>query len=85
MWPYHSFKRKDSLPLIPGEVAEITFGLLPTSVLIRKGHKLRIAIAGTDKDTFRRYPDEGTPTITINRDNTHASFIDIPVIANEDK
>ncbi len=85
MVPYHSFKRKDSLPLIPSEVAEITFGLLPTSVLIRKGHKLRIVIAGADKDTFRRYPDEGTPTITIKRENAHASFIDIPVIANENK
>lgn len=85
MVPYHSFKRKDSLPLIPSEVAEITFGLLPTSVLIRKGHKLRIAIAGADKDTFNRYPKEGTPTITIKRDKTHASFIDIPVIANENK
>jgi len=59
--------------------------LLPTSVLIRKGHKLRIALAGADKDTCRRYPDEGTPTITIKRENTHPSFIDIPIIANEDK
>ena len=34
--PYHSFKRKDSMPLTPGKAAEIKFGLLPTSVLVRK-------------------------------------------------
>ncbi|MHA1658791.1 MAG: CocE/NonD family hydrolase [Promethearchaeota archaeon] len=78
--PYHSFKEKDYLPLIPNEIAEITFGLLPTSVLIHKGHRIRIAIAGADKDIFARIPREGTPTITISRNKNYPSFIDIPVI-----
>jgi predicted acyl esterase len=59
---------------------EITYGLLPTSVLIRKGHRIRVAIAGADKDTFNRYPAEGIPTYTIKRNMTHASYIDIPII-----
>ncbi|MFX1532975.1 MAG: CocE/NonD family hydrolase [Promethearchaeota archaeon] len=80
--PYHSFKREDALPLVPGEVAEIKFGLLPTSALIRKGHRIRIAIAGADKDTFRRYPAEETPTITLERNSVYASFIDLPIIRN---
>ena len=80
MVPYHSFKRKDSLPLVPGEIANITFGMLPTSVLVRKGHRLRVALAGADKETFSRYPTEGTPTISIIRDANHASFIEIPII-----
>ncbi len=80
MVPYHSFKRKDSLPLVPDEIAEINFGFFATSVLIRKGHRIRIAIAGADKDTFSRYPAEGTPTISIKRNNKYSSFIDIPYI-----
>jgi len=80
MVPYHSFKRKDSLPLVPGEIANITFGMLPTSVLVRKGHRLRVALAGADKETFSRYPTEGSPTISIIRDANHASFIEIPII-----
>ena len=78
--PYHSFKRQDSMPLIPGEVAELTFGLLPTSVLFRKGHRIRIAIAGHDKDTFARIPAVGTPVISVQRNRIHASHIELPRI-----
>ncbi len=78
--PYHTFKRKDGMPLVPGEVAELKFGLLPTSVLIRKGHRLRIAIAGHDKSVFARIPAEGTPVITLQRNKRHASFIELPII-----
>ncbi|HEX6305154.1 MAG TPA: CocE/NonD family hydrolase [Anaerolineales bacterium] len=78
--PYHSFKRQDSAPLIPSEVAELTFGLLPTSVLFRKGHRIRIAIAGHDKDTFARIPEVGTPVISVQRNRIHASYIDLPRI-----
>ncbi|MBD3253442.1 MAG: CocE/NonD family hydrolase [Candidatus Lokiarchaeota archaeon] len=78
--PYHSFREKDSKPVVPEELMEVTYGFLPTSVLIRKGHRIRIAIAGADKDTFNRYPAEGIPTYTIERNRDHASYVDIPVI-----
>ncbi|HVG28086.1 MAG TPA: CocE/NonD family hydrolase [Pyrinomonadaceae bacterium] len=78
--PYHTFKRKDAMPLIPGEVAELKFGLLPTSVLVRKGHRLRVAIAGHDKSVFRRIPAEGSPVITLQRNKRHASFIELPIV-----
>ena len=79
--PYHSFKEEDAMPLVPGEVAEITFGLQPTSVLIRKGHRIRIGIAGHDQGTFVRIPAEGTPVITVARSRIHASCIDLPVLS----
>jgi len=69
--PYHTFKKKDAMPLVPNEVAELTFGLLPTSVLIRKGHRIRVAIAGHDKDTFARILPEETPVITVARNKQH--------------
>jgi putative CocE/NonD family hydrolase len=78
--PYHSFKRKDAEPLVPGQLSELKFGLQPTSVLIKKGHRLRIAIAGHDKNTFARIPAEGLPTVTISRNKPHASWIELPVI-----
>jgi len=78
--PYHSFKQEDALPLVPGEVAQITFGLLPTSVLIRRGHCLRIAIAGHDAGTFVRIPAQGTPVISIARNQLYASYVDLPVV-----
>src|SRR5262245_8361681 len=78
--PYHSFKRKDAQPLVAGQTAKITFGLYPTSVLIKKGHRIRIAIAGADKDTFVRLPADGTPVITVARNKGRPSFIDLPVV-----
>ena len=78
--PYHSFKEKDAIPLAPGEMAELAFGLQPTSVLIKRGHRIRIAIAGHDKGTFVRIPAEGTPTITVARNRLHASNIVLPVV-----
>jgi hypothetical protein len=77
--PYHTFRRADMQPLLPGEVAELAFGLHPTSVLIRRGHRLRIAIAGHDRGTFVRIPAEGTPRITVARNQVHASFVELPV------
>jgi len=78
--PYHSFKREDAMPLVPGEIAEITFGLLPTSVLIKKGHRIRIGIAGHDKGTFVRIPADGIPIISVARNRRYASHVDLPVV-----
>ncbi|HSE32621.1 MAG TPA: CocE/NonD family hydrolase [Pyrinomonadaceae bacterium] len=78
--PYHSFKRKDAAPLVPGEVTEIKFGLQPISALIKKGHRLRVAIAGHDRDTFIRIPAEGTPTIAVQRNKRALSSIELPIV-----
>lgn len=81
--PHHSFRREDATPLVPDEVAELTFGLLPTSVLIKENHRIRVAIAGHDKDTFARIPEEGTPVITIAMNKQHASHIDLPILRSQ--
>lgn len=78
--PYHTFLEKDKMPLKPGETAELTFALLPVSVVVPKGHRLRVAIAGHDADTFARIPADRTPTITVAHDKAHASWIDIPTM-----
>jgi predicted acyl esterase len=78
--PYHSYERKDAMPLTPDEIAELTFGLHPISVVVKRGHSIRIAIAGADRDSFARIPKEGTPTITVERNLLHASYIDLPAM-----
>ena len=77
--PAHSFLRTDAEPLTPAEPAEIRFSLYATSVLLRKGHRIRLALAGADASDFRRYPAEGTPTWTVYRGGRRASFVDLPV------
>jgi putative CocE/NonD family hydrolase len=49
-----SFERRDARPLVPGEVAELRFELLPTSYLFEAGHRVRLALAGADADHFAR-------------------------------
>ena len=80
--PYHTFRKKDAMPLVPGEITELKFGLLPTSILIKKGHRIRVAIAGHDKSVFARIPADGAPIISVARNRQHASFIDLPVVSN---
>lgn len=63
-----------------GEIVEVTFGLNPTSALIRQGHRIRVAIAGADKDTFARIPTEGTPIFQVSRSTLHPSAIQLPII-----
>ena len=77
--PYHSFKSTDAALLHSDRIAEISFDLLPISYLVRRGHSIRIAIAGADKDHFRSVPDK-PPTIRLYRDKSHASGITLPVI-----
>lgn len=78
--PYHSFKRSDMMPLVPGTTTEISFQLFATSVLIKTGHRVRIAIAGHDASVFARYPAVGTPVLTIQRNNRYPSHIDLPLM-----
>jgi putative CocE/NonD family hydrolase len=78
--PYHSFAAVDAAPLVPGEIAKLDFEMIPTSVLIRKGHRLRIAIAGADRDNFVRIPERGDPVISVYRGGDHASYIALPVL-----
>lgn len=76
--PYRTFTRADSMAMSPDAVEEITFDLWPTSVLFKKGHRIRIAIAGADSDSFQRYPTEGDTTWTIHRSTTHPSKLTLP-------
>ncbi len=77
--PAHSFLRKDAEPMTPGLPARIRFSLYPTSVLLRTGHSIRLALAGADAGVFERYPAEATPIWTVYRDKSENSFIDLPI------
>jgi hypothetical protein len=78
--PHHSFRRSDARPLVPGEPAELSFEMMPTSVLIRAGHRIRIAVAGADADTFERVPETGRPVIELHRSAALPSQVTLPVV-----
>lgn len=76
----HSYNEEDAQPMVPGKAETIKLNLLPTSVLIKKGHSIRVAIAGADKSTFDRLPKNGTPTLSIYRSISGSSFITLPIV-----
>jgi hypothetical protein len=83
LYPYHSFRERDAAPMTPGALSELRFGLLPVSVLFQRGHRIRIALAGADKDTFARVPAEGPVTWRVSRTASAPSYIDLPVVSRE--
>lgn len=78
-FPTHTFRRADAAPLIPGEVVPLTVDLLPTSYQFKPGHRIRIALAGADKDHFEIL-DGPTPTWEVWHTPDRPSHVELPVI-----
>ena len=76
--PYHSFKRRDGLPMTPGQLASIGFAMIPTSYLFKKGHAIRLALAGADRDHFATLPGRA-PIWTVYHDAAHPSSLELPI------
>jgi putative CocE/NonD family hydrolase len=75
--PYHSFERADAEPLMPGQATELVFDLQPISHLFRRGHRIRLALAGADRDQFARLA--GPPAVwTFERGA--GSWLELPVV-----
>jgi putative CocE/NonD family hydrolase len=77
--PPHSFLRADAETTVPGQMEEVSFSLLPTSVVLRRGHCVRLALAGADSSMFERYPAGGTPKLEVYRQKEHPSYLNLPI------
>lgn len=81
---------EEPTPMRPGEVYAVTIAMFPTANLFRRGHRLRLDIAGSNFPHFDVNPNSGEPegssqrprraTTRIFVDSGHASFLTIPVI-----
>ena len=80
--PYHSFLRADARPLVAGESAELVFDLLPISHLFRPGHRIRLALAGADRDQFAT-PSESARHWSVERSAGAASRLELPVVSRD--
>ncbi|MCZ6800677.1 MAG: CocE/NonD family hydrolase [Nitrospirae bacterium] len=78
--PNHTFRRADAAPLIHGEVVSLTLDLLPVSYQFKKGHRIRVALAGADKDHFQLL-DDPSPTWKIWHTIDRPSHIELPIIS----
>jgi putative CocE/NonD family hydrolase len=80
--PAHNLLRTDAQAMTPGQPTTIHFAMCPISVMLRIGHRIRVALAGADADFFQRYPSDGTPIWTVYRQAHAASLIELPIMRN---
>jgi len=62
-------------PLRVGEREPLEWELLPISVLLPAGSRVRVCLAGADRPLFRRIPDEGDVVLEVHG----TSWIDLPL------
>lgn len=77
-------------PLTPGQPVELTFELYPTSLVFRRGHRIRLDISSSNFPRFDVNPNTGGPLgqertrrvarNSVYHDPTHPSHIVLPVI-----
>lgn len=77
--PKHSFFKKDGQSLIQGDNTELKIGMYATSVLIKKGHSIRISIAGHDAANFERIPKTEEVMIEVQRNAILSSYVELPM------
>ncbi|MBN2318752.1 MAG: CocE/NonD family hydrolase [Acidobacteria bacterium] len=75
--PWHRFHEADAAPLAPGEPAELAFEILPISMVVKAGHRIRLVIHFADRSTPKLDP---APKVTIYRDSKHSSHLTLPII-----
>ncbi|HEY0682314.1 MAG TPA: CocE/NonD family hydrolase [Steroidobacter sp.] len=79
--PYHRGERGDAQPLVPGTPARMRLDLLPTSTIVKAGHRLRLTVAGSDpRQRSRNVKFDPPPTISIHSDREHASQLMLPIV-----
>jgi putative CocE/NonD family hydrolase len=82
--PYHRHGQQDVKEL-SNEPAELVFDLLPTARHVAAGHRIRIAVACADKDSYQPMPRDPATAIKVLRDAQHASYVVLPVMSPEGK
>lgn len=82
--PMRSFQKADYKPFEPGEIREVDLEMYPMSYQFKKGHRIRISIAGRDKNHFRKPAFvDGTDRFEIVCGKDHSSQISLPVESAE--
>jgi putative CocE/NonD family hydrolase len=78
-WPFRSFHRADSAPLVPGRAERIRIPLLPISWVFRAGSRIRLSLAGADADHCVQVPHGRPPVLTILQGGAQASALNLPL------
>jgi predicted acyl esterase len=74
-----TFLRRAMRPLLPGERTELRIPLAPISARIDAGWRLRLSLAGADRETFRVPPDQPR-SVTLEYGGPASSRLLLPTV-----
>jgi hypothetical protein len=75
-----TYTRASASPFPLGRAEQVTFDLLPTSVLFHAGDRIRIAIAAADPGSFQLLPADGQATYKLGHSAATPSYVELPVV-----
>ena len=80
--PWHSGLSGAVAPLVPGEPAELSFGMLPSAYVFKSGHRIRVTVTGADprQRNLEEIRKDPPPRLTILTGGDMASRIDLPLL-----
>jgi putative CocE/NonD family hydrolase len=79
--PWRAGTKDEEQLLEPGEIVELAIELYPVSHLFKRGHAVRLAIAGADADTVLAVPADGPPPVfDVRHGGARPSGVELPVV-----
>jgi putative CocE/NonD family hydrolase len=81
--PWQRSFKGDLEPLVPGEVVELRFDLLPAAHLFNKGNRIRVTVMGADRDNTESPPSSESELgtlIRLWRGGERKSGIELPLV-----
>jgi hypothetical protein len=77
--PWHPSRQED-LVALPSQPVELVFDLLPTSIVFQRGHRIRLTIAGADRDNTATPAQSPATLLTVYLGAERASYLTLPVM-----
>ena len=72
--------RSNPQPLAPGRAYNFSVEVFPTSYVFPAGHRIRVALSGSDCCTLGSDPNPTAARVTVYQDAAHPSHVELPVI-----
>ena len=80
--PWHRAYAADAAMLMPGEAVAMHFDLLPTSYVVRQGHRIQLTVTGSDYRERGRDPQLEGARIVLRSSAKNRAWLDVPVISS---
>jgi putative CocE/NonD family hydrolase len=79
---WHSTESATRAPFPIATAVDVAFELWAVSWRLPAGHRVRIALAGADRDNYTIPEHDPAPVLTVHQGGPRASFLELPTVAD---